>query len=505
MSGLDVSPDVSIGGDTGPRDGVVGPDIDGSMVSDVRAGDDGSSPGIDADVLDATSGEGGFDADSGGRDGGPLGPWWPYTNERGCASQGVPVRNDRPVVSDPGNDLPPIYLAVSRLRAGTTKDDQAHTPDDNAWQDIGFDFDKRCTRSTTCEVDQMQVNDLSCANSNLTPFDGNQCRDNEIGKLLKVASVSPTVGEFFGINERDWNCELHRGGFTIILKISGYNGRSYDRDIRLDMYTSTGLQTPPNWTCRATIDAPLENTWFTRASWLSTDPWKIAQRSIDLAAPDPADPNEVKNGKAADPVAYVRGGYLYAELPDGAEFWLNGENTAVPGTRQTMHRAIIVGQLIRGQDDLWTVDNGILEFVTSPGEMLQSFQEIGYCANMCEAFFQLRNYLNTHQDTLTGTWEHLPTTPCNGLSVAFDWEARQATAMARDIVPVQAPTQCPEPRHPLAPRQDTQCDGGIGGTDSGSEAGTDGAADASPDGPSDATDGVPPDGSADAPRDEGGN
>jgi len=269
------------------------------------------------------------------------------------------------------------------------------------------------------------------------------------------------------------------------------------------MYTSTGLQNLPNWTCRATIDAPLATDWFNRATWLPTDQWKIAQRSIDLAAPDPADPNELKNSKAADPVAYVRGGYLYAELPDGAEFWLNGENTAVPGTRQITHRAIVVGQLIRGQDDLWTVDNGILEFVTSPGEMLQSFQEIGYCDNMCEAFFQLRNYLNTHQDTLTGTSEHLPTTACNGLSIAFDWEARQATAMARDIVPVQDPMSCPPPRHPLAPRQGTQCDGGTGGTDSGSEGGTDGAADGPPDGPADVAsdDGSP----ADAPRDEGGN
>ena len=509
-SGLDGSgADSSVGSDSSLREDV-STDVDGSMVSDVRAGDDGRPPALDAtDATDAIAEEGGFDSDSGGRgDGGPLGPWWPYTNQHGCASAGVPARADRPAASDPGTDLPPIYLAVSKLRAGTTKDDPQHTPDDNAWQDIGFDFDKLCTRSATCEVDQMQVNDRSCANSNLTPFDGNQCRDNEIGKLLKVASMSPTVGEYFGITERDWNCELHRGGFTIILKISGYNGRAYDRDVRLDMYTSTGLQKLPNWTCRATIDAPLATDWFMRASWISTDPWKIAQRSIDLAAPDPMDPNEVKNGIAADVAAYVRGGYLYAELPDGAEFWLNGENTAVPGTRQIMHRAIIVGQLIRGQDDLWTVDNGILEFVTSPGEMLQSFQEIGYCDNMCEAFFQLRNYLNTHQDSLRDTAEHLPATACNGLSIAFDWEARQAAAMARDVVPVQAPTTCPQPRHPLAPRQGTQCDGGTGGGDSGSEGGSDGAADVSTDRPADmSTDGATTsDGSpTDAPRDEGGN
>jgi hypothetical protein len=498
-SGADVSgADIGVGTDSSPRDDVsVGADGDGSSISDVRGRDDGS-PGLDAiDVADINPGEGG---DSGGRDAGPLGPWWPYTNERGCASAGLPARGDRPAESDPGAELPPIYFAVSKLRAGTTKDDISHTPDENAWQEIGFDFDKRCTRSATCEVDQVLVNDRSCANSNLTPFDGNQCRDNAIGKLLKVASTSPTVGEYFGINERDWNCELHRGGFTILFKISGYNGRANDRDIRVDMYTSTGLQNLPTWTCRSTIDAALSADWFNRATWLSTDAWKIAQRSIDPASPPMMDPNELPNAKGSDPAAFVRGGYLYAEMPDGAEFWLNGENTAVPGTRQTMHRTVIVGQLIRGQDDLWTVDNGNLQFVTAPGEMLQSFQEIGYCDNMCEAFFQLRNYLNISQDVLTQTSEHLPDVPCNGLSVAFDWEARQAAAMAKDIVPVQTPTHCPQPRHPAAPRQGTPCsDAGI--IDSGFEAGTDGPVDVRSDGPDVAADGLSDGLSSDAPRD----
>ena len=103
----------------------------------------------------------------------------------------------------------------------------------------------------------------------------------------------------------------------------------------------------------------------------------------------------------------------------------------------------------------------------------------------------------------TNTTEHLPTTACNGLSIAFDWEARQATALSRDVVAVQEPVSCPEPRHPLAPRQDTQCDGG-GGIDSGSEAGTD-AADATTDRPADATDGATDGSPIDAPRDEGGN
>ncbi|MET0592815.1 MAG: hypothetical protein ABW133_08960 [Polyangiaceae bacterium] len=480
--------------EAGPDASIDRSDVDVSSDRTVNADTDSSapedSPGRDADARDETVADANAadsadapEVDTGtdtGRDGGPTGPWWPYTNTHGCTSAGVPVRTDRPAASDTGADLPPIYLAVSRLRAGTTKDDGPLTPDDNAWQDIGFDFDKLCTRSATCEVDQMQVNDKSCANSNLTPFDGNQCRDNEIGKLLKVASTSPTVGDYFGMTERDWNCEIHRGGFTILFKISGYNGRPNDRDVRLDMYTSTGLQSLPVWTCRATIDQPLSADWYNRATWLPSDRWKVAQRSIDPAAVQPTDPNELKNGIAADVAAFVRNGYIYAELPEGAEFWLNGENTAVPGTRQIMHRAVLVGQLIKGQDDLWTIDHGILQFVTSPGEMLGSFQEIGYCENMCESYYQLRNYLNTHQDTLTGTSEHLPATPCNGLSVAFDYKARQATARAQDVVPVQAPTSCPQPRHPAAPRQGTQCDGGPAG-DAATDAAIDGGSDGSTD------------------------
>ena len=503
---VDSGSDIGSDADVGVMDDVsIGADADGNVPSDVVSRDVGPrDDGVgEIDVADAPANDVGLDS---GRDGGPTGPWWPYTNQHGCASAGLPARSDRPAASDPGSDLQPIYLAISRLRMGTTKDDLALTPDDNAWQDIGFDFDKLCTRSTTCEVDQMQVSDKSCANSFLTPFDGNQCRDNEIGKLLKVASMSPTVGEFYGMTERDWNCEIYRGGFTIIFKISGYNGKINDRDVRLDMYTSTGLQKLPTWTCRATIDAPLSTDWFNRASWINSDAWKIAQRSIDIAAPTPADPNELKNSVAADVAAYVRGGYLYAELPDGAEFWLDGENTAVPGTRQIMHRAVLVGQLLRGQDDLWTIDHGIIEFVTSPGEMLQSFQEIGYCDNMCEGFFQLRNYLNTHQDTLTGTSETLPNTPCNGLSIAFDWKARQATALSKDVVPVQAPVQCPQPRHPAAPRQGTSCDGGPS-TDAATDTSSDVATDTATDTANDAMADVGGDASTDAstPQDAGGN
>lgn len=494
--GADARSDVGASGDVAMSSDARG-DADGSSALDDGSRD--SSQDSSADVVDDTL------IDAGGRDGtGPTGPWWPYTNAHGCASAGVPARSDRPAASDVGTDLPPIYLAVSRLRLGTAKDDPQLTPDDNAWQDIGFDFDKLCTNSATCEVDQMQVTDRSCANANLTPFDGNQCRDNEIGKLLKVAAASPTVGPFYGMTERDWNCEIHRGGFSLIFKISGYNGKINDRDVRLDMYTSTGLQQLPAWTCRATIDAPLSTDWFNRPNWLPTDAWKIAQRSIDLAAPNPADPNELKNSVAADVAAFVRGGYLYAELPDGAEFWLDGENTPVPGTRQIMHRAIMVGQVIKGQDDLWSIDHGLLEFVTSPGELLQSFQEFGYCENMCEGFNQLRNYLNTHQDTLTGTAESLPTTPCNGLTLAFDIKARQATALAKDVIPVQAPVTCPQPRHPAAPRQGTPCDGGPSGdasTDSGADVSFDASSDRSIDSSSEASIDTSNDNSGDASND----
>lgn len=406
---------------------------------------------------DGGSGRGGRGgrAGDGGDTAGTDRPWWIEKNELGCETVRVPKTTDRPAVSDTGEDLAPIYFAMSRIRGGSTQDDAALTREAGAWQTIGFDLDGVCTNSATCEVDQVKVNKRACSSASVTPYDGTACRDNELGKLFDVATQSPTLAELFGFTEQDWNCELHRGGFSMIIKISNYNGQLNDRDIRFDMYTSTGLQRLPGWMCRTTMDAALKPDWYKQAPWLSNAHWKIAQQSIDPTAPDAG--TDVPNARTADSGAYVRDGYFFAKIPDGREFWWNGERATVPGFRDTMHRGIVVGQFVRQADDSWAIDSGTVAFVTTPEEMLRSYREIGICENMCNTFRTIDDYNNTHQDLLLATDEKLPETPCNALSIGLDFDARQVVASASDVEKIKDPVECPEPRHPRAPRQGCVC------------------------------------------------
>lgn len=401
-----------------------------------------------------TTAEAGTDAAMGGRNPVEDGPWWIETNEHGCEVKRPPNKGDRPEFSDPGPELPPIYLATYRVRTGASADDEALSLDPNAWETIGFDLDGRCTNSPSCEKDEIRINERSCQNSAAVPYDGDWCIDNEIGKLFSVASSSPHVGELFGVTDPDFNCELHRGGFSHIIKISNYNGKKYDRDVRVDSYVSPGLQTLPGWKCRETIDAPLNPEWYKFANWLKSSHWKIARRSIDLAAPEAGD--ELPNSRTADPTAFVRNGYLYTELPDGREFWWNGQNTAIPGIRVIMHRPKMLGKLVKLPDDSWVLEDVIHTFVVLPDEMLLAFRELGLCENMCNSYELVKDYLNTHQDSFL-TDEVLPDVPCSALSLASEFDARQVTLSKADIVDVDPPVECPQPRHPSAPRQGCVC------------------------------------------------
>jgi hypothetical protein len=403
---------------------------------------------------DGGSGRGGRDAAS--TNGSAGKPWWIVKNQQGCETARVPNATDRPAVSDPGEDLKPIYFAMSRIRGGSTLDDEALTRESGAWQEIGFDMDGVCTNSATCEVNQVKVNERACSNSSATPYDGKACRDNELGKLFDIATQSPTLAELFGFTEQDWNCELHRGGFSMIFRISNYNGKLNDRDIRFDMYTSTGLQQLPGWMCRATMDAALNPEWYKYAKWLSNAHWKISKQSIDPTTSSDSG-MEVPNAQTADSAAFVRDGYFFAKIPDGREFWWNGERATVPGFRDTMHRGVIVGRLVRQSDDSWAVDNGTLAFVVTPDEMLSGYKEIGICDNMCNTFKTIKDYNTSHQDVLIATDEKLADTPCNALSMGLDFDARQVTATASDVETIKDPVACPEPRHPRAPRQGCVC------------------------------------------------
>jgi hypothetical protein len=388
-----------------------------------------------------------------------------------CETAGAPKDSDRPVSSDPGADLSPLYFAVYRFRIGAVdeKPDPMNPnltilpPNPNAWKEIGFDLDGSCTRSNnagekchTSDEIQPLVDQRACANSETVPFDGNNCIDNSIGNLFNIAAQSPSIGDWFGLRESDWNCEMWRGGFSNIYKVSNYNGQPNDDSVKVDLYTSTGLQTLPLWKCRTKIDQPLDPNWNTHALWPTKAHWIISEDSISSSADQIG--TEVKDSKWEDPAAYVRGGWLVSRFPDGSWIWLDGERTPVPGFREIMHRPLMAVKLVKDkQTGLWSMDQGTLSFVARPGEMLDGFGQLGFCDNMCGTFNTVKNYLNTYQDALSSDTTAPPTTKCDALSYGHTFRAAQITADMNDVKPTKPFALCPQPTHPGAPRQGCVC------------------------------------------------
>ena len=119
----------------------------------------------------------------------------------------------------------------------------------------------------------------------------------------------------------------------------------------------------------------------------------------------PVAATELPNARYADPIAYVRGGYLVAQLPAGTELWLNGKeaHAHVAGYRTIIHRAVTVAKLVKGQNDLWTFEDGIISGVTYPPDVVQALEEIGFCENFCRSYDVLIQFLNTAQDALVSS------------------------------------------------------------------------------------------------------
>ena len=430
------------GGDASVSSGGLG---GGGVASGGTSSTGGGSPGTGSVSVEA--GTGGEPA---------TGPFWLETNAEGCVTPRRPSYDDRPAPSTDGPDLPPIILAIYRARHGSTKDDEALTSDPNAWREIGFNMDGKCTNSSSCEMKNGDpLIETNCRNDNALPFDGKDCIDNAVGKIFNIGAETKVVGDWFGLREQDWNCEMHRGGFSTIIKISNYNGKLNDPQVRVDQYVSTGLQIPQNWTCRRDIEDTLEPNWWTHAKWLSSRHWKVARRSLDPS--DESTGPELPNAKVSDSVAFVRNGYMVAKFPEASEFWWNGENTPVPGFRDVMRSPISVAKIEQQEDLSWELKDGILASVVRPGDMILGFKEMGFCENMCSAFDQLKGYFNTTQDVLVDLSQSLPNAPCDAMTIAIQFQARSATAKREDIVDVRDPIECPEPRHPNAPRHGCTC------------------------------------------------
>jgi cysteine-rich repeat protein len=342
--------------------------------------------------------------------------WW--SQKAGdCKSAGAPGPEDRPNLLDnvSDKDVGEIYLGWSRLWLGTTDRDGKAT--DTAWQGFGLDLDGVCTNSSTCPSVK---NAVSCHSSaSQIPFDGELCRDNTFASLQPVVARVPEIGQKFGLSEDVFNCALWRGDYNVIVRVSGYNGRADDSQVRVDFYQSDGLEQAQGWKC------PVDNYRDTYPLWRASATWRIDESTLTGAI---TEPGHLPDSTIADPHAYVKSGYLVAAIPDGATLRLAGNGMPYRGFPLTAHRGLWIGNLYKAQDSTWHMRDGLDTGRTRKEELIKSFREIGLCEGLgLDSFYQsVTTYVDENADLLADG-SVSPDTPCDAMSFGLGFEASQVT------------------------------------------------------------------------------
>lgn len=434
----------------------------GSNGSATQVSDAASKMSADAT---ATTDDDGGNAKSGPMDAGMSSPtgaslvscagggdcWW-STQVDSCHSAGAPSEKDRPSAAlDGTSSMPDLYLAWTKLWVGETN--LMGQASDKAWQTFGLDLDGRCTNSSTCPG---QHNVQSCrASTDQIPFDGELCRDNTFASLQPIAAAVPEIGKRFGISESLFNCNLWRGSYNMMLKVSGYNGKPDDSQVRVDLYISPGVARQQPWNC------PLDNFSDMYPVWRPVTAWLIDPDNLT----GPIDkPGQLPDSKVADPHAYVRGGYMVAMMPDDALVRLAGDGSKFRGFALRLDRSLWTGQLYIAQDGTWRMRDGILAGRVRSQDLLQSFRQIGLCPGVgLDSFYNdLTDYVHQNADLLLdGSVD--PDRDCDAMSFAVAFESQQA--VPGNVSPATPLVECCAPGTALEDCDPKCGDGRLNGTE----------------------------------------
>ncbi|MDF2697208.1 MAG: hypothetical protein K0S65_5591 [Labilithrix sp.] len=338
--------------------------------------------------------------------------WWSKPDSRGCFSAGKPSPNDRPAPAN-GTDVGPIVLAISSMRLGSLN--EQGVVDQNAWQEMGLDLDGVCTASETCTSEDPPP---SCkAGASQLPRDGKYCRDNTFGKLEYSAALVPQVGKKYGLSDDAFNCALCVGHYSFLIRITGYNGQPNDDRIRIDLYPSPGLESPLPWDCS-------DSTWKNQPCFTPDMPWKVQE---DALAENRGGP-DLPNSKIFSADAYVRDGVLVTELQEDTLFWFPGYKGLVVAYPIRLQKGLVVGNLVKGRDNVWRIEDGVIAGRVRQQDVIQGFRLIGFCDTNDKANYELMStFVNDNLDVLADGRSD-SNAPCDAMSMGVGFAARQARA-----------------------------------------------------------------------------
>jgi cysteine-rich repeat protein len=359
--------------------------------------------------------------------------WWSSGTVDGCRSASLPLPADRPIGGDDAARIADIYLGFSQVRLGGINEKGEASED--AWEDFGFDLDGVCTNSRTCTG---VTNQSSCRASSISiPYDGQLCRDNTFARLQPVIAAVPELGERFGLSEDNFNCHLWRGTYTPVLRISGYNGEQNDPLVRLDVYASTGLEEAAPWDC------PSDDFRTRYPRWLASRTFGI-DKSAFAGTATQTEAGKLPDSKYADPVAYVRNGYLVAHMPDDTVAGFYGDAMPYRGFVMRFQKGVYVGRLIKERDGTWSLQDGLVAGRLRKADLVRSMRDIGFCekGDLSSFYESMLDYVEENADVLASGAVN-PSADCDAMSFAIGFQAAQLTPGRPVEVP--APIECCEP------------------------------------------------------------
>lgn len=378
--------------------------------------------------------------------------WWSTKTSSGCRDVSIPSDKSSPP-HQPGADVPDIYLGMTKVYLGESAPPNTlpaagsgePTAPEQPYQFFGLDVDRLCTNAVSCS--SAPKNTVGCTTPSGTPADGQGCRDNAFAKI--EPKLADALGVAYGVDQNDFDCELYRGGFNILFRISHYDGKLDDDRVRVDLYMSPGLATVPPWKCTGDV------SWKGQVPWLTTDPWLVDQAGLAGAVG--------KSGtlpaamSVYDPTAYVKEGYLVAHIPNGEQLRFIGDQTAHNGFALILQGGLITGRLYKNQDSLWAMRDALITGRIRRTDLEESIDDVGFCDSgtvppvqpVSTAQYQnVMGLLDDNRDVLANGVNSKSAT-CDALSVGIGFEAVEVTPGA--AVTVSTLQKCGNPKNPYTP------------------------------------------------------
>lgn len=304
---------------------------------------------------------------------------------------------------------------------------------------LGLDLDRFCScrgDTPSCIAPEKQDPELSC--------DLPDGRDNQLIALIRIIEVSlllDTDGDQLSALYSEF---ANLGRWSILMRVSGYNGLPNDDQVRVEWYPSGGFKIP--------ADAGLQDG--APPFWQGTDPWPVVPSAFEDAG---ADAGPIP--KFLDNDAYVTNGKLVFSLA-------SSEFTATNGLTQlsmTISEGSGMAQIEKGPYGYRLTDGivaGRLE-LQNLFKMVADFRDHNgapFCANLSEnpLWGATRSAFCRSPDIQVGSAQ--PNKKCDAISVGLGFEAEPAV-----IGPVEpgltGQLQCNPGEDPLSAYIDGGCTG----------------------------------------------